>query len=187
MFTCIVLCGALLECQKNKVVHTKASESQLKVDRPDCSKYFNYKYDGGKNACGCAAMGRMVLTLPRFSDTCTYLMNTRNTLLESYQQRVYKITLATVNCQIQQAGNPTTAEVISTEGVYVDNAILPDYLTLEVAHEQPDIRSTDPNIPIRNNCTCHKLPFGMPRHSEDYAGEGDKIEEHNTFPTASQR
>jgi hypothetical protein len=40
--------------------------------------------------------------------------------------------------------------VISVEAARVDNAILLDYLASEVAYEEPEIRSTDPNIPIDN-------------------------------------
>jgi len=39
MFTCTALGHALLEWQKNKGVHPKASKSTLKVDRPDHSNY----------------------------------------------------------------------------------------------------------------------------------------------------
>ena len=62
-------------------------------------------------------------------------MNTWNTLPESYQQRVYNNTLATVKRQIQQAENPTPAMVISMEAARVDNAILVDYVSSDVALE----------------------------------------------------
>jgi hypothetical protein len=65
--------------------------------------------------------------MPGVADTYTFLMNTWNTLPESYQKRMYKNTLATVKCQIQQAENPTPAAVISTEAARIDNAILIDY------------------------------------------------------------
>jgi len=94
-------------------------------------------------------------------------MNTWTTLLESYQQRVYNNTLATVKHQIQQAENPMPAVVISVEAVRVDNAILLDYLTSEVALEEPEIGRTDPNIPIDNNCRDDELHFGMPWGSGD--------------------
>jgi len=42
MFTCTTLRHALLEWQKNKGIHPKASKSKLRVDIPDCSNYFNY-------------------------------------------------------------------------------------------------------------------------------------------------
>jgi len=42
--------------------------------------------------------------------------------------------------------------VISVEAARVDNAILVDYLASEVGLEEPQIGSTDPNIPIGNNC-----------------------------------
>jgi len=70
---------------------------------------------------------------PGVADTYTFLMNTWNTLLESYQQRVYDNTLGTVKRQIQQAEYPTPAVVISVEAVRVDNAILLDDLVSEVA------------------------------------------------------
>jgi len=94
-------------------------------------------------------------------------MNTWNTLPESYQQRVYNNTLATVKHQIQQAENPTPAGVISVEAACVDNAILLDYLTSKVALEEPEIGSTDPNIPIDSNCMDDKLHFRMPGSSGD--------------------
>ena len=79
-------------------------------------------------------------------------MNTWNTLPESYQQRVYNNTLATVKHQIQQEENPKPSVVISTDSAHVDNALLLQYMTSEVALEEPEIRSTDRNIPIDNNC-----------------------------------
>jgi hypothetical protein len=78
----------------------------------------------------------------------TLLMNTWNTLPESYQQRLYKNTLPTVKCQIQQVENTTPAMVIRVQTAPVDNAILLDYLTSEVVLQEPEIRSSDPNIPI---------------------------------------
>jgi len=114
-------------------------------------------------------------------------MNTWNTLLESYQQRVYKNTLATVKHQIQQAENPTPAVVISGEAGHVDNANLHDYLTSEVALEQPEIGSTEPNITIHNNCTHDKLHFGMPRGSGDYEDEVDGSNDRDAIPTTSRR
>jgi hypothetical protein len=47
MFTCTALRHALLEWQKNKGFHPKASKSKLNTDRPDRSNYFNYKNDPG--------------------------------------------------------------------------------------------------------------------------------------------
>jgi len=111
-------------------------------------------------------------------------MTTWNTLPESYQQRVYNNTLATVKRQIQQAENPTPAVVISTEASSVDNAILLDYLTSEVALEEPEIGSTDPNIPIDNNCTDDELHFGMPGGSGNYEDEGDERDDRDAIPTA---
>jgi hypothetical protein len=66
-------------------------------------------------------------------------MNPWNTLPESYQPRVYIFTLATVNHQIQMAGNPMPVVVISVEPEHVDNAILLDYLSTKVALQEPEI------------------------------------------------
>jgi hypothetical protein len=60
-------------------------------------------------------------------------MNTWNTLPESYQRRVYINTIATVNRRIQQAENPMPTVVISVAAARVDNAILLDYLTSDLA------------------------------------------------------
>jgi hypothetical protein len=184
MFTCTALRHTLLEWQKNKGVHPKASKAKLKADRPDCSNYFNCKNDGGKIACCCAVTGRKLLTPPRVADTYTFLMNTWNTLPVSYQQRVNNNTLATVKHQIQHAENPTPAVVISVQAARVDNAILQDYLPSEGALEEPEIRSTDPNIPIANNCTDDELHFRMPGGSGDFEDDGD---ESDAIPTASWR
>jgi len=59
-------------------------------------------------------------------------MNTWNTLPKSYQQRVYKIHLAMVKHQIEQAENPIPAVVISMKTAHNDNPILLQYLTSEV-------------------------------------------------------
>jgi len=184
MFACTTMRHALLEWQTNKGVHPKVSKSKLKADRPDPLNYFNCQNNSGKIASCCAVTGRKLLISPGVADTYTFLMNTWNTLLESYQQRVYNSTLATVKREIQQAENPMPAVVISVEAVRIDNAILLDYLTSEVALEEPEISSTDPNIPIDNNCTDDELHFGMPEGSVDFEDEGD---ESDAIPTASRR
>jgi len=183
MFTCTTLPHALQEWQKNKGVHPKASKSNLKAHRPYHSNYFNYNNDGGKNACCCAAMGRKLLILHGVVDMYTFLINTWNTLPESYQQKVYKITLATFKREIQQAQNATPAVVISMEAAHVDNAIRLDHLTSEVALDQPKIGSTDRHITMYNNCTDDKLHLGMPMGSRDYEDVGD---ESNDIPAASR-
>jgi hypothetical protein len=61
MFTCTALRHALLEWQKNKGVHPKASKSKLKADRPVRSNYFNHKNDGGK--IGSSGNGSQVVNL----------------------------------------------------------------------------------------------------------------------------
>jgi hypothetical protein len=99
---------------------------------------------------------------------------------------VYNNTLATVQHKIQQAENPTPGVVIRTEAVTVVNAIPLDYLTPEVALEEPEIRNTDPNILIDNKCTDDKLHFGMPRGRGDFEDESDTTDKHNAIPTSSQ-
>jgi len=184
MCTCTALRHALLEWQKNKGVHLKAFKSKRKADRPDCSNYFICKNEGGKIVSCCTVTGRKLLTLPGMADTYTFLMNTWNTLPESYQQRVYNNTLATVKRQIQQAENPTPTVVISAEAPRVDNGILLDYLTSEVALEEPEIGTTDSNIPIDNTCMDDELHFGMPGGSGDLE---DGADESDAIPTTRRR
>jgi hypothetical protein len=59
---------------------------------------------------------------------------------------VYKNTLSTLKGQIQQAENRTPAVVISVEAARIDNDILLDYVTFEVALEEPEFKSTQRNI-----------------------------------------
>jgi hypothetical protein len=117
----------------------------------------------------------------------TFLTNTWNILPVSYQQRVYKMTLATFKRQIQQAENPMPAVVISLDAARVDNAIHLDYLTSRAALEKPELRSADPNILIDSNCADDELHFGMPEGSGDYEDEGDERDERDAIPTTSRR
>jgi hypothetical protein len=110
MFTWIEWRHNLLEWQKNKGVHPKASKSKLKADRPNRSTYSNCKYDCGKIVSCCTVAGYRLLTPPAIADRYTFLMNTWNALPESYQQRVYIHTLATVKRQIQQEENPNNID-----------------------------------------------------------------------------
>jgi hypothetical protein len=186
MFTCTAIRHPLQEWQKNNGVHPKDSQSKLKVDTPQRSNYFNHKHDVGQIASCCAVTGRKLLTSPGVADTYTFLMTTWNTLPESYQQRVYNNTLGTAKRPIQQAENTMPAMVISMEAAHVDNAILLDYLASELALEEPEIRSTDPNIPIDNNCTYEELHFGMPGGSGDYEVEGVESDDRNAITSASR-
>jgi len=151
MFTCTMLRHSLLEWKMNKGVHPKACKSMLKADRPDHSNYFNCTNDGGNIISCCTVTGRKWLTSPGVVDTYTFLKNTWNTLLESYQQRVYNNTLATVKRQIQHAENTTPTVVISVEAARVDDASLLESLTSDVVLDEPEIGLTYPNIPIDNN------------------------------------
>jgi hypothetical protein len=135
MFTSTALHHALLEWQTNKGFHPTASQSKLNADRHDCPNCCNCKNDGGKIVSYCAVTGCKWLTWPGVAARYTFLMNTWNTLPESYQQRGYNNTLATEKCHIQQAENPMAAVVIHVEAASDDHAILLDYLTLEVALE----------------------------------------------------
>jgi hypothetical protein len=132
-------------------------------------------------------MGHKLLTSPGIAETYILLMNIWNSLLESYHHRVYQNTLATGKCRIQQEENPTPAEVISRDAARVGNAILLDYSTSEVALEDPEIGSTDPNIPIDNNYMDDELHFKTPGGCKDSDDEGDEIDERNAIPTASQK
>jgi hypothetical protein len=76
--------------------------------------------------------------------------------------------------------------VISTKAASVDNAILFEYCTAEVALEEPEIRSTDRNIPIENNCLDEELYFGMTWGKRDFKDECDESNERNAIPTARQ-
>jgi hypothetical protein len=76
--------------------------------------------------------------------------------------------------------------VISVEAVRVDNAILLDYLTSKVALEEPEIRSTDLNIPINNNRTDDELHFRMPGGRWYYEDEGDESDDRDAMHNASQ-
>jgi len=81
---------------------SESFQVKLKADRCDRSNNYNFKNDGGNNASCCAATGRKLLISPGVADMYTSLMITWNTLLESYQQRVYQNTLTTVKRQILQ-------------------------------------------------------------------------------------
>jgi hypothetical protein len=114
-------------------------------------------------------------------------MNTWITLPESYQQRVYNKTLATVKHQTQQVENRMPAVVIGVEAAHINNPILLDYLASEVALVEPEIGRADPNILIDNICTDDKLHFGMPGGSGDYKDEGDQSDDRDAIPTNCRR
>jgi len=168
----------------NKGVHPKASKSKLKADRLDSWNYCNYKNDCGKNTSCHAATGHKLFSSPGILEMDTFLMNMWNTPPESYQQSVYNNTLATVKRQIQKAENPTPAMVISVEAAHVDNGILHDNLTPKVALQEPEIRSTDLNIPIGNNLKDDELHFGKAGVTGDYNAEVDQSDERNATRTA---
>jgi hypothetical protein len=174
-----------MEWAKNQGVHPKASKSELKADRPDRSKYFNYTNDRDQTEFCCTALGGKSLTSLGVADMYTFLMNTQISILGIYQQLVYKHTVPTVKYQIQTRENPTPAEVISMDAARVDNAILLDNLTTEVGHEEPEIRCTVPYSQMDTNCTHDRLHFGMPGSCNDYDDEGNVIDESNAIPTAS--
>jgi hypothetical protein len=83
--------------------------------------------------------------------------------------------------------NTTAAIVISVEVARVDSAILRDYVTSNVAQEEPQIGSTEPNFQIDNNCTDDKVCVGMPEVSGNYENEQDVFAVCDDMPTATQR
>jgi hypothetical protein len=135
----------------NTGVQQKALKTKLTVDRPDCSNNFNYKTDCGQNASCITATSRKSVTWQGVADMNTFLRNTWNTLPESYQLRVYRNILTTVKPRIQQVENPTPAVVLSVKAASVNDAIPLESLTSEVAIEEAEMRSSDPNIPIHSN------------------------------------
>jgi hypothetical protein len=101
IFTCTASGHALLEWQMNKGVHANAFKSNLQADLPNHSNYFNHNINSGKNSSWCAATGGKLKTSPGIAEMYTFLINTWNTLPESYQQRECSNTLATVQRDFQ--------------------------------------------------------------------------------------
>jgi hypothetical protein len=60
-------------------------------------------------------------------------------------------------------------------------------LTSEVLLEEPEIGSTDQNMPIDNNCIDDQQHFGIPGGSRYYDDEGDESDEGDDISTTSQR
>jgi hypothetical protein len=112
-------------------------------------------------------------------------MKTWNTLPESYQQWVYKNTLATAKRHIQQAQNPMPAEVSSIRAARVDNLIHPNNSTSEVALEEPEITTSYLYILIDNKCMYDLLHFGIPGGSGDYEDQGDESGDSDAITTTS--
>jgi len=129
---------------------------------------------------------RKLVTLPGVADTDGFLMHTGNTLPESYQQVVNNNTLATIKRQVQQRENATPVVAISVETAHGENHIFLEYLASELPLEEPEIRSTDPNIPIDNNCPDNELHFAIPWGSRDYKDGGDESDICNPIPAASR-
>jgi hypothetical protein len=100
---------------------------------------------------------------------------------------VYKNTLVIIKHQIPPVENPIPAVLITVKAAGVDNAILLDYLSSEVALEEPEIGRTDPNILIDNSCMDDKMHFGMPGGSGVYEDECDENDQHDPIPTASKQ
>jgi hypothetical protein len=76
--------------------------------------------------------------------------------------------------------------VICVDAACADNAILLDYFASEVALEEHEIGSTDPHIPIDNNCTDDKLHFWMPGGRGDHEDERDECDMRDAIPTGSR-
>jgi len=159
----------------------------LKANRPDSSNYFNYKNGCVENTSCCAATGKIFLTLPGVAAMYTFLLNTWKTILESYQQRVNKNTLAAVKRQIQQVEDPLSAMMIDVEAARVENAIFLHYLPSKVALKYLEIGCTDPNIPIDNHCLDVQPHFGMPEVSGEYNEDRDPSNARDTVLTANRQ
>jgi hypothetical protein len=114
-------------------------------------------------------------------------MNTAHTLTESYQQSVYHTAHAILNRLIQQVQNQMPTYVISMEAAALGNDIFLDNLTTEVVVEVPGFRSTDPDIPIANNCKIVELHWWIPGVSQDHKEDGDSCELGNAIPTARRQ
>jgi hypothetical protein len=75
--------------------------------------------------------------------------------------------------------------VISVEAACVNNAILLNWLTSKVVLQEPEIRSTDRNIPIDKDSTNDQLHFGMPGGSGDDEEEAEASDVCDAIPTIS--
>lgn len=186
MFTWTASLHDLQDCQMYNGVVLKGSKSMVNAGRPDRSNHPNYKFDSGPVACCCAATARKMLTSPGIAARYTLLMNTWNTLQESYQQRLDKNIHATVNHQIQQVENPIPARVISLDVGSIDNARYVDNLTSKGALERLQIGSTSPGIPTSHHCPVDKLHRRMPVCTWDYQDDADAMDKRNDIPTASR-
>jgi hypothetical protein len=78
----------------------------------------------------------------------------------------------------------TAPDVIHSEEVRVENVILFDNLTSDVAHEHPEIGRSDVDILGDHNSLGDELHFGMPG---DCDNELDKIDKNDAIPIPSQQ
>jgi hypothetical protein len=83
--------------------------------------------------------------------------------------------------------NPTLATVIGVEATRVDNAMIFDNLPSEVALEESEIRSTDPDVLINITCTENQVCLRMAGGSKQYEGEGDESNRLDEISTPSWR
>jgi hypothetical protein len=131
-------------------------------------------------------MGHTWLTYPAFEDTYRFLENSWYALLESYQQRLNSNSLATVERMSQHADNPALPMVISLQVACVNNAILLDNLTSQMAIEETEIRRSNRNIPIDYHYANAELHFRMLGDSEDDQADRNDSDKRDAIPTASQ-
>jgi hypothetical protein len=96
-----------------------------------------------------------------------------------------KTPLATVQNQIKQVENSMPAVVIRVIAVCVDNVIVLYYRIFKMAHEEPEIETTDPNILIDNKGSHDELYFGMPGGRIECGDEGDEGDQPDAIPTSS--
>jgi hypothetical protein len=79
------------------------------------------------------------------------------------------------------------AVFIYVKGAFMDNAILLEYLTSNVAVTKPEIGCTHITVMVNSQFRDDKLYIWMAGDSGDFENDGDTIKELNAFPTPSLR
>jgi hypothetical protein len=78
------------------------------------------------------------------------------------------------------------AAVNCTDAERVEIELLADCLTSKVTLDEPEIIITHPHITTDNDCTNDQLHCGMQADCEHCYDEGDKIDDGDSIPNASQ-
>jgi hypothetical protein len=77
--------------------------------------------------------------------------------------------------------------VINVESACVDNYLFVDDLTFEMLLDEPVIGSTDPNIPIDNNCTDDQLHFRIREGSRVCEDKHDECDVRDAIPIPNRQ